>query len=150
MVTQLGVEPKVYGPQSRIHPATAMGSRTPHISQTLPSTSPPSNLFVQTLGRPDREHIPPQNAALTSRALEEWERTLCENKAVAILDKLQEGRPVLFQQDGGAIYSDRPGPTTYRGARPSRPTTTIPARDHTSLVFFPSYASVALGARTIT
>ena len=100
--------------------------------QTPPSASPPNNLFVQNLGRPDRGHIPPQNAALTRRALEEWERTLCENKAVAILDKLQEGRPALFQQDGGAMLIDRPGPTTRRGASPSGPTTTIPARDHTS------------------
>ena len=80
--------------------------------QTLPSASPPSNLFVQNLGRPNRGHIPPQNAALTRRAVEEWERTLCENKAVAILDKLQQGRAALFQQDGGAmliaIVLDRP------------------------------------------
>ena len=80
--------------------------------QSLPSASPPNNLFLQNLGRPDRGHIPPQNATLTRRALEEWERTVCENKAVAILDKLQEGRPALVQQDGGAmliaIVLDRP------------------------------------------
>ena len=29
--------------------------------QNLPQASPPSNLFVQTLGRPNREHVPPQN-----------------------------------------------------------------------------------------
>ena len=44
--------------------------------------------------------------------MEEWERTICENKAIAILDKLQEGRPALFQKDGGAmliaIVLDRP------------------------------------------
>ena len=38
--------------------------------------------------------------------------TLCENKAIAILDKLQEGRPALFHKDGGAmliaIVLDRP------------------------------------------
>ena len=65
-----------------------------------------------SVGRPQREQAPPQNAALTRRALEEWERTLCENKAVAILEKLQEGRPALFQKDGGAmliaIVLDRP------------------------------------------
>ena len=80
--------------------------------QNLPQASPPNNLFVQTLGRPNRGHAPPQNAALTRRALEEWERTLCENKAVAILERLQEGRPALFQRDGGAmliaIVLDRP------------------------------------------
>ena len=80
--------------------------------QNLHQASPPDNLFAQSLGKPSREQAPPQNAALTRRALEEWERTICENKAVAILERLQEGRPPLFQQDGGAmliaIVLDRP------------------------------------------
>ena len=84
----------------------------PQELQHLPRASPPNNVFIQCLGRPQREQAPPQNAALTRRALEEWERTLCENKAVAILEKLQEGRPALFQKDGGAmliaIVLDRP------------------------------------------
>ena len=71
--------------------------------QNFRQASPPNNLFAQSLGRPSREQAPPQNAALTRRALEEWERTICENKAVAILERLQEGRPALFQQDGGAM-----------------------------------------------
>ena len=49
---------------------------------------------------------------LAQRALEEWERTLCENKAVAILEQMQAGRPALIQKDGGemliAIVLDRP------------------------------------------
>ena len=49
---------------------------------------------------------------LAQRALEEWERTLCENKAVAILAQMQAGRPALIQKDGGemliAIVLDRP------------------------------------------
>ena len=80
--------------------------------QHLPPANPPDNLFVQNLGKPQRDQAPPQNVALTRRAVEEWERTLCENKAIAILDKLQEGRPALFQKDGGAmliaIVLDRP------------------------------------------
>ena len=44
--------------------------------QNLHQASPPNNLFAQSLGRPKREHVPPQNAALTRRALEEWERTV--------------------------------------------------------------------------
>ena len=44
--------------------------------------------------------------------MEEWERTLCENKAVAILEQMQAGRPALIQKDGGemliAIVLDRP------------------------------------------
>lgn len=69
---------------------------------------------MQNLGNPSREYIPPQNTTLTRRAVEEWERTLCENKAVALLDRLQEGRPALIEQDGGAmliaIVLDRPLP----------------------------------------
>ena len=55
---------------------------------------------------------PPQTDTLAQRALEEWERTLCENKAVAILAEVQAGRPTLIQKDGGemliAIVLDRP------------------------------------------
>ena len=46
------------------------------------------------------------------KELEKWERTLCENKAVAILAEMQAGRPALIQKDGGemliAIVLDRP------------------------------------------
>ena len=66
--------------------------------QHLQPANPPDNLFMQCLGRPQRDQAPPQNAELTRRALEEWERTICENKAVAILEKVQEGRPALFQR----------------------------------------------------
>ena len=31
--------------------------------------------------------------------MEEWERTLCENKAVAILQQMQEGRPALIPKE---------------------------------------------------
>ena len=54
----------------------------------------------------------PTTSTLAQRALEEWERTLCENKAVAILEQMQAGRPALIQKDGGemliAIVLDRP------------------------------------------
>jgi len=49
---------------------------------------------------------------LPQRALEEWKRILCENKAVAILAQMQAGRPALIQKDGSemliAIVLDRP------------------------------------------
>ena len=80
--------------------------------QHLPPANPPDNLFMQSLGKPQREQAPPQNVELTRRALEEWERTICENKACALLEQIQEGRPPLFQRDGGsmliAIVLDRP------------------------------------------
>ena len=50
--------------------------------------------------------------SLAQRAIEEWERNLCENKAVAILERMQTGRPALIKKDGGemliAIVLDRP------------------------------------------
>jgi len=55
---------------------------------------------------------PPQTDTLAQRALEEWERTLCENKAVAILAEIQAGRPTIIHKDGGemliAIVLDKP------------------------------------------
>jgi len=64
------------------------------------------------LGTPAAQNAPPQTGTLAQRALEEWERTLCENKAVAILAQMQAGRQALIQKDGGemriAIVFDRP------------------------------------------
>ena len=119
------MEQKVYGPLSRPHSPAAMGRLRAYICrrasksrevpegailqmvrglQHLERASPPDNLFVRCLGRPQHEQAP-------SKALEEWERTICENKAVSILEKLQEGRLPLFQKDGGAMLAivlDRP------------------------------------------
>ena len=138
MVAQFGMEQKVYGPLPRIHPTATMGCLgTLHLPkgvrsrevleeailqmvrglQHLPRASPPNNLFVQYLGRPQSEQAPPQNAALTRRALEEWGRPLCENKAVAILEKLQEGRPALPERWRSDVNRYCPGPTATRGAR---------------------------------
>ena len=64
------------------------------------------------MGTPAAQNVPPQTGTLAQRALEEWERTLCENKEVAILAQMQAGRPALIQKDGGemliAIVLDRP------------------------------------------
>ena len=47
-----------------------------------------------------------------AKSPEGMERTLCENKAVAILAQMQAGRPDLIQKNGGemliAIVLDRP------------------------------------------
>ena len=79
---------------------------------TPPPASSPESPFLRELGKPGQSRIPPQNATLMQRAVEEWERTICENKAVAILDQIQKGRPALIQEDGGdmliAIVLDRP------------------------------------------
>ena len=64
------------------------------------------------MGTPAAHKASPQTDTLAQRALEEWERTLCENKAVAILADVQAGRPALIQKDGGemliAIVLDKP------------------------------------------
>ena len=49
----------------------------------LPSSTLPDNPFILALGTPDAQNAPPQTGTLAQRALEEWERILCENKAEA-------------------------------------------------------------------
>ena len=69
-------------------------------------------LCVKVLRTPAALKAPPQTDTLAQRALEEWERTLCENKAVAILAEIQAGRPTIIHKDGGemliAIVLDKP------------------------------------------
>ena len=72
------------------------------IANLPPATSPESPL-LRALGTPAQRDVPPQNATLAQRAMEEWERTLWGNKAVAILEQMQEGRPALIQKDGGEM-----------------------------------------------
>ena len=68
--------------------------------------------FIRALGTPEVVQAPPQTATLARRATEEWERSICENKAFAILHKTQEGKPALIKQDGGkmlvALVLDKP------------------------------------------
>ena len=68
--------------------------------------------FLKALGTPGVHNALPKSGALAQRAIEEWERSICENKAVAILNKMQEGRAALIKQDGGemliAIVLDKP------------------------------------------
>ena len=56
----------------------------------------PDSPFLRALGTSATLKAPPQTDTLAQRALEEWERTLCENKAVAILAEVQAGRPFFF------------------------------------------------------
>ena len=80
--------------------------------QHLPSPTPPDSPFLRALGTTAALKAPPQTDTLAQRALEEWERTVCENKAVAILAEVQAGRPTIIHKDGGemliAIVLDRP------------------------------------------
>ena len=80
--------------------------------QHIPAPTLPDSPFIRALGTSAAHKASPQTDTLAQRALEEWERTLCENKAVAILAEVQAGRPALIQKDGGemliAIVLDRP------------------------------------------
>ena len=73
---------------------------------------PPDSPFIHALGTSAAHKASRQTDTPAQRALEKWERTLCENKAVAILAEVQAGRPALIQKDGGemliAIVLDRP------------------------------------------
>jgi len=68
--------------------------------------------FLAALETPTLLTIPPQTGSLAQRAIEEWERNLCESKAVAILEQMQSGRSALIKKDGGemliAIVLGRP------------------------------------------
>ena len=76
--------------------------------QHLSSPTPPDSPLPQSV----RNNSCSQGPTLAQRVLEEWERTLCENKAVAILAEVQAGRPTIIHKNGGemliAIVLDRP------------------------------------------
>ena len=133
MVSQRSVEPKIHGTEDRIHTAATLGwlqaghwteifpsyevkdgdiRRAVAAIADLPSSTLPDSPFILALVTPAAQNVPPQTGTLAQRALEEWERTLCENKAVVILAQMQAGRPALIQKDGGelliAIVLDRP------------------------------------------
>ena len=79
---------------------------------TVPAATLPKSPFLAALGTPAVRTVPPQTGSLAQRAIEEWERNLCENKAVAILEQMQAGKPALIKKDGGemliAIVLDSP------------------------------------------
>ena len=79
---------------------------------TLNPPSAPESPFFCTLGTPAQQQSPPLNSILAQRTQEEWERTLCENKAVAIMQRMQEGKPALIPKECEeiliAIVLDRP------------------------------------------
>ena len=79
---------------------------------TLPTSEMPDSAFLKALGTPGVQTVPSQTGSLAQRAIEEWERCICENKAVAILNRMQEGKTALIKKDGGemliAIVLDKP------------------------------------------
>ena len=79
---------------------------------SLPAPQMTDGPFLKALGTPSIRTAPAQTGELAQRAVEEWERNVCENKAVAILNKMQEGKTPLIKKDGGemliAIVLDKP------------------------------------------
>ena len=69
----------------------------------VPAATLPDSAFLSALGTPAARMAPPQTGSLAQRAIEEWERNLCENKAAAILERMQAGRPALIKKDGGEM-----------------------------------------------
>ena len=79
---------------------------------TLPPPSAPESPFFLALGTPAQQQCPPLNSTLAQRTKEEGARTLCENKAVAIIQQMQAGKPALIPKEREeiliAIVLDRP------------------------------------------
>ena len=77
-----------------------------------PAARLPESTFLQALGTPNIRNAPPQTGPLARRAMEEWERSICENQAFAILHRMQAGRSALIKKDGCgmlvAMALDRP------------------------------------------
>ena len=64
----------------------------------MPAATLPESAFLLALGTPALRTVPPQTGSQAQRVIEEWERNLCENKAVAILEQMQAGRPALIKK----------------------------------------------------
>jgi hypothetical protein len=79
---------------------------------SLPTPQMTDSPFIKALGTQTIRTAPAQTGELAQRAAEEWERNVCENKAVAILNKMQQGKTTLIKKDGGemliAIVLDKP------------------------------------------
>ena len=73
--------------------------RNVSVINTFPPPSAPESSFFLTLGTPAQQQCPPLNSTLAQRTKEDWARTLCENKAVAIIQRLQEGKPALIPKE---------------------------------------------------
>ena len=110
MSTHVVIQPVHNHCENEVHTNDVL--RAVAVIQYLPSPMPPDGPFLRALGTTAALKAPPQTDNLAQRALEEWERTLCENKAVAILAEVQAGRPTIMHKDGGemliAIVLDKP------------------------------------------
>ena len=120
MVSQHSVEQTIYGTKARFRLTTTVGElRVSYTQKTSPSyevkdndirravmaitavpaATLPESAFLLALGTPALRTVPPQTGSLAQRATEEWERNLCENKAVAILEQMQAGKLALIKKE---------------------------------------------------
>jgi hypothetical protein len=86
--------------------------RVASVVSNYPTPAMPERPFLYALGTPGVQSVSPQVSSLALRAKEDWERSIYENKAVAILNQMQAGKKALIKKDGGemliAIVLDRP------------------------------------------
>ena len=68
---------------------------------SLPTPKMTDSPFLKALGTSTIRTAPAQTGELAQRA--ECERNVCENKAVAILNKMQAGKTALIKKDGGEM-----------------------------------------------
>ena len=77
----------------------------------VPAATLPDSAFLSALATPAARMVPPQMDHWHNEQEKSGNET-CENKAVAILERMQAGRPALIKKDGGemltAIVLDRP------------------------------------------
>ena len=102
MVSQHSVEQTIYGAKARFRPTTTVGElRVSYHTETSPSyevkdsdirravmaltavpaATLPESAFLSALGTPAVRTVPPQTGSLAQRAIEEWERNLCEKQS---------------------------------------------------------------------
>ena len=58
---------------------------------------------ASSVGTPEIQTVPPQAGLLAQRVIKECERNICKNKAVAILNRIQEDKAALIKKDGGEM-----------------------------------------------
>ena len=75
---------------------------------TLPTAEMPDSAFLKAPGTPGVQTVPSQTGSLAQRAIEESKRCICENKAVAILNRMQENGPHQERGRSIAIVLDKP------------------------------------------
>ena len=86
--------------------------RVAAVAASKPTAQLPQSIILRALGTPEALRAPPQTGSHSQRATEEYERSICENKAFAILNKSQAGKTEIIEQDGEemlvAIALDKP------------------------------------------